>query len=290
MSGAQVTLTGDAVKTPETTLSRADGSFFFERVSAGVFHLTAETKGMLKGEISGTLPAAGVYLAPAIVLGAATTTTELTVSPLTEREIATEQVHQEEKQQALGFVPNYFVTYYKHAAPLDAKQKFSLGFHELMDPTTPLFAAAVAGVEQAGGAFSGYGPGLSGYGKRFGAALADTASSTLLRDSVYPALLHQDPRYYYLGTGTILHRTGYAIGTAVVCKGDNGKWQTNYSGILGSLSAGALANLYYAPSDRHGAALTFENGLLSVAGAAIVHLVQEFVLRNYTSNVPPGTP
>jgi hypothetical protein len=184
----------------------------------------------------------------------------------------------------LGIVPNYFVTYDKHPAPLDSKQKFSLGFHEVLDPTSFLFAGAAAGIEQAGNIFPGYGSGPAAYGKRYGASLAGEMTSVLFRDSIYPSLFHQDPRYYYKGTGTTWQRTKYALATAVICKGDNGRWQTNYSGILGSLSSGALANLYYAPSDRHGAALTFESGALSIVGTGLLHVMQEFVFRNYTSH------
>ena len=75
----------------------------------------------------------------------------------------------------------------------------------------------------------------------------------------------------------------------MIRKGDNGRWQPNYSTIAGSLTAGALSNLYYAPSDRHGAALTFENGLLSIAGEGVGHLVQEFVLRRFTTHAK-GSP
>lgn len=288
--GATVILFGDGDRKPEKMLSRTDGSFSFEHVAAGPFHVTAVAKGLSIGEVSGTLPAGGIYLTGAIHLKVGMTTTELTVSPLTEHEIAQQQVQQEEKQRVLGFFPNFYVAYDKNTVPLDRKQKFNLAFHEVFDPTSFVISAGIAGVEQAANIFPGYGSGPAAFGKRYGAALADNTSSTLFGDAIYPSLFHQDPRYYYLGTGSKWHRTKYALETAVICKGDNGRWQTNYSQILGSLSAGALGNLYYAPSDRHGAALTFENGLLSVAGAGLAHIFQEFVLRDYTSHVPPGTP
>jgi hypothetical protein len=290
VSGAEVILTADGAKKPMKMLSRADGSFSFEHVAAGPFRLTAIAQGMALGEVSGTLAAGGIYLAQPIKLRVGMTTTELTVSPQTEHEIAQQQVQQEEKQRVLGFFPNFFVAYDTNTVPLDTKQKFNLAFHEVFDPTSFMISGAIAGVEQAANLFPGYGSGPAAFGKRYGAALADNTSSTMFSDAIYPSLFHQDPRYYYLGTGTRWHRTKYALETAVICKGDNGRWQTNYSQILGSLSAGALANAYYAPSDRHGATLTIENGLLSVAGAGLAHLFQEFVLRDYTSHVPPGTP
>jgi hypothetical protein len=290
VSGATVTLTGSSVQQPRTTTSRPDGTYFFEKVGQGTFHLTADADGMSRGEISGTLAAGGIFLAPPIRLGTATSSTELTVTPLTEKEIATQQVKQEEKQRVLGIVPNYFVSYVKDAAPLVPKQKFSLGLHEVLDPVSFILAAGEAGGEQIVNYYPGFGSGPAAFGKRYGAAVADSTSSTLFKDSIYPSLFHQDPRYYYLGEGTKWHRTKYALETALICKGDNGKWETNYSAILGSLSSGALSNAYYAPSDRKGASLTIVNSLISIAGEGAAHLLQEFVLRDFTSHVPVGTP
>ena len=80
-------------------------------------------------------------------------------------------------------------------------------------------------------------------------------------NAIFPALLKQDPRYFYKGTGSKKSRFFYAVANAVICKGDNGRWQPNYSSVLGSLAAGGLSNLYYPASSRNGVGLTFENTL-----------------------------
>jgi len=72
----------------------------------------------------------------------------------------------------------------------------------------------------------------------------------------------------------------------VICKGDNGHWQANYSGIIGSLAAGGISNLYYPADSRDGAELTFENGLIGIGESAAVNLLQEFVIRRLTPNAP----
>jgi hypothetical protein len=287
VAGARVTLASDGLKGVRTAVTDSQGHFLFAGVVAGAFRLTITSSGLATGEVSGTLQPGGSYEAPPIILRVATANTEVNVSSLTKQEIAIEEVHAEEKQRVIGVVPNYFVTYEKNPVPLAASQKFNLGWHEILDPTTFLFAGAAAGVEQAANTFPGYGPGPQGYGKRFGAALALGTSSTLLRKAVYPSLFHQDPRYFYKGTGTVWQRTKYALSTAVICKGDNGRWEPNYSSILGSLSAGALANTYYAPSDRNGAALTFESGALSIVGEGFAHVMQEFLFRRFTPHLPP---
>jgi hypothetical protein len=108
-----------------------------------------------------------------------------------------------------------------------------------------------------------------------------------------PSLLKQDPRYFYKGTGSKKSRALYAIANAVICKADNGHWQPAYSAIVGSLASGGISNLYYPASDRDGVALTFENALIGIGASAGANLLQEFVIRKLTPNVPnyaPATP
>ena len=98
-------------------------------------------------------------------------------------------------------------------------------------------------------------------------------------------MFKQDPRYFYMGTGTKKHRFLYAISRAVVARGDNGKWQPAYANVLGSLGAGAASNLYYPAANRQGATLTFENTGLSIGFDAISNLLQEFVLKHFSTGV-----
>jgi len=78
----------------------------------------------------------------------------------------------------------------------------------------------------------------------------------------------------------------YAIANSVICKGDNGHWQANYSGILGSLASGGISNLYYPAQNRDGATLTVENTLIGIGETAATNLLQEFVIRKLTPNLP----
>ncbi len=89
-------------------------------------------------------------------------------------------------------------------------------------------------------------------------------------------LLHQDPRYFRLGHGSVPHRLLYATSTAVICKHDNtGKWEPNYSNVLGNVASGALSNLYY-PGSNSGVGLTISNGMIQTAEGAIGAIFQEF--------------
>ena len=226
-----------------------------------------------------------IYIVPQIALAVATNITEVQVG-LTQTEVAEEQIKVEEKQRVLGVIPNFYVSYVPNAAPLTSKQKFKLAWKTVVDPFTFVVVGGAAGVEQAQNHFSGYGQGAQGYGKRFGAGYADTVAGTFIGGAILPSLLKQDPRYFYKGTGSMRSRILYAIANSVICKGDNGRWQTNYSNILGSLAAGGISNLYYPAQDRNGAGLTFENAAIGIGATAIANLFQEFVIRKLTPKVP----
>jgi hypothetical protein len=281
VAGAQVMLAhGD--KTPDhRALSGEDGQFTFANVAPGPFQLTVTSEGFTAQTVSGTLRPGEVDVVPEIALPVAAVVTEVQVG-LPTAEIAEEQLKQEEKQRVLRVVPNFYVSYIPNAAPLTSKQKFQLAWRTAIDPVSFGITAGVAGIQQSENHFSGYGQGAQGYAKRFGASYGDFVSGTFVGSAILPSLLKQDPRYFYKGTGTKRSRTLYAIANAVICKGDNGRWQANYSSILGSLAAGGISNLYYPSNDRNGAALTFENALFGIGESAAANILQEFVIRKLT--------
>jgi hypothetical protein len=191
------------------------------------------------------------------------------------QEKAAQQLKQQEQQRIAGVVPNFNVSYNKDAIPLTRKQKLHLAWRTATDPVAFGIAGLDAGLSQAENDYPGYGQGAQGYGKRFGASYADNFDGTLLGNAIFPILLKQDPRYFRRGEGTFHSRLFYAISTTVWCKNDNGKWGPNYSNILGNLTAGGIANLYYPASDR-GAGLTFQRGFTVTAYGAFGGVFNEF--------------
>jgi hypothetical protein len=122
----------------------------------------------------------------------------------------------------------------------------------------------------------GFGWGPKGYAQRVGAAYLDTFDSNMIGNGILPALLHQDPRYFRLGHGSTTHRLLYATAAAFVCKHDNtGKWEPNYSNVLGNVASGAISNLYY-PGSNSGVGLTISNGMIVTAEGAFGAIFQEF--------------
>ncbi|HEY2822917.1 MAG TPA: carboxypeptidase-like regulatory domain-containing protein [Candidatus Acidoferrum sp.] len=286
--GAKITLTRDDQSTDEQ-LSDENGRFTFSNVKPGEFQLTIASQGFTSQGTSGLLHGGENYSVPQVALTLATSITEIHVN-MSRMEIAESEIKEQEKQRVLGFVPNFYVSYVSDAAPLSAKQKFELAWKTTIDPVNFALTGVIAGIEQSQDAFEGYGQGAQGYAKRFGAAYADGASATFIGGAILPTVFKQDPRYFYKGTGSKRSRVLYALANSVICKGDNGKWQPAYSSILGSLAAGGLSNLYYAPSDRNGAELTFENALVGIGASAVTNLLQEFVVRRLTPHAMNNPP
>ena len=285
--GAKATLALQNSSTQRTATTVFDGSFSFNALEPGTFAVTISARGFASWKSpSIVLNRDEVYELPQIQLRVATTMDVEVFSSQTA--IAQQEVHAEEKQRVLGVIPNFYTSYVWNAAPLTSKQKFGLAIRSEIDPVSFLGAAVGAAFEQSQRDYEGYGQGAQGFAKRFGASYVDGFDSAILGSAILPSILHQDPRYFWKGTGTIRQRALYAISTVVICKGDNGKWQPNYSNVLGNLAAGGLSNIYYPPRNR-GALLTIDTALLGTAAEAIGDLMQEFVLRKVSSGVPAGS-
>jgi Carboxypeptidase regulatory-like domain len=284
VEGARVQLT-EGPSFSKEAVSDHYGRFSFMQIPPGRFQLTVLATGLAKGTFTGELHSEQLYLVPEIVLPVATAVTEVKVG-VAGPEVAEQQIKMEEKQRVLAVIPNFYVSYVPNAAPLNASQKFRLAARTAIDPFTLVMAAGTAGVQQAQNHFVAYGQGAQGYAKRFGADYADIASGIFIGSAALPVLFKQDPRYFYKGTGSVPSRFFYAISSALVCKGDNGRWQPNYSNVLGSLAAGGLSNLYYPEQNRNGVGLTLENGAIGIMATAAGNVFQEFVVRKLTPKLP----
>jgi hypothetical protein len=278
---AHVKLVRDGHSGLQEMMSDGEGHFTFKGIPAGSFQLTVIAPGFAPQQAVGELTVGEALELPPLLLAIAAATTEVQVR-VTNYELAEEQIKVEETQRVLGVIPNFYVAYQQDALPLSPKQKFELAWKTNVDPVTFAASGGFAGVQQAENGFSGYGQGAHGYAKRFGASYGDTVIGTMIGGYILPSLLKQDPRYFYKGTGSTGSRILYALANAVICKGDNGRWQPAYSGILGSLAAGGISNLYYPASSRNGAWLTFENTFIGTGGSAVANLFQEFLVRKLT--------
>ena len=198
-----------------------------------------------------------------------------TASQKTQRDIAEDQLKQQKKQR-IGILPNFNASYISGAVPLTPGEKFRLMFSTEKDPATFGFSMLVALIGQAEGSHPAYGGGIGGYGKRFGQNYADTFDGAFWGNAVLPSLLHQDPRYFRLGSGPPMHRILYALSTNVRSKHDGtGKWEPNYSNLIGNLISGGISNVYL-PADERGVGSTFEGAFLVTAEGGVGSMLEEF--------------
>jgi len=280
--GATVELEGASPEDHRSAVANDNALFELNNLKPGTtYHVTVSANGFVTWKSPDLVLEAGQveYLKDVklTVLGSATTVT-VTAS---NEQIAVQQVEIAEQQRVLGIVPNFFVIYdSKNAVPLTAKLKYKLSLRVSVDPIRVLAAAFLGGVNQAADT-PDYGQGWKSYGQRMGAAWTDGFTDLMFGGAILPSLLHQDPRYYYQGTGTIKSRTLHALAYPFICNGDNGRLQPNYSTIGGDLISAAISDTYYPNKDR-GFNLVLQNVLINTAERGASTLVQEFLLRKFT--------
>ncbi len=274
-AGAVVRLTSGEQSYSREVVSGDNGQYLFSDVPPGPFTIKVSAAGFGEQGFSGELASGQTYLAKPIVISIATVVTDVRVA-VDPVEVATEEVHEEEHQRVFGIIPNFYVTYHRDAAPLTTKLKFHLAWKSSTDPVTIGGAAFLALLEQAGDQYPEFGQGMQGYGKRLGAGYADIFASTFLSGAVFPSLLKQDPRYYYKGTGSTSSRILHAVGNSVSCKSDKGRWQFNYSNVLGVFGGAALSSYLYPTNNR--AMFTLSAGMIRLGESSLAGIVQEFVV------------
>jgi hypothetical protein len=138
----------------------------------------------------------------------------------------------------------------------------------------------VAGIRQAANSPK-YGQGWGAYGERFGATAADAFSDIMIGGAILPSLLHQDPRYFYQGTGATSSRIRHAMFSPFVTRSDSGKPMPNYSSLGGDLASAGLSNLYF-PRANRGVGLVFGNFAIGTAERIGASFLQEFVVGRFT--------
>lgn len=181
----------------------------------------------------------------------------------------------EQSQRMLGVIPQFGTTSRHDASPLTSGEKFHLFYKSAFDPVELSTVGLQAGLSQAEDEFPEYGQGAEGYGKRYGATLADEVSSGFWSNYFYPVLLKEDPRYFRLGEGTFGQRFRYALVQEIICRTDRGGRTFAWENVLGAFTTGAVSNLYYPPAER-GAGLTLSRSAISVGYGSLGGLVDEF--------------
>ena len=278
--GATVILESPTLKSRRMIASNDKGFFQFNDVEPESYQVKIRAEGFADWTSPEVALKPGQYVILTVPrLQIAIAFSSVTVGYSAE-EVATEEVKLAEKQRIFGIIPNFYVSYDQNAAPLTAKLKFQLAAKVSYDPITFVGVGIAAAAQQAGN-HPNYPEGWKGFGERYGAAYTNGFTDIMIGGAILPSLLHQDPRYFYQGTGTTRSRTLHAVSSAFVCRGDNGKPQPNYSTIGGDLASAAISNAYY-PASNRGVGLLLGNFLIGTGQRAAANLAQEFILRRLT--------
>ncbi len=285
IAGVQVTVIGQNNGVRRTVTVDSNGAFTITGLSPGSYMVTITLPGLSASDATEVQLGAGEERELPLVTSRTPRTSSTVQVVANMNQVATAQVKEAEKQRVLGVVPNFYTAYIWKSAPMTPKLKFQLALRAEIDPMEFAVDAGVAGVEQWHNTFPGYGGGWQGYGKRFGSAYADSVIGAFLGRAILPTLFHQDPRYFFRGSGSIRSRVFYALAQTFVTRGDDGQTEPNYSHVLGNFITAGVSNVYRAPSDRS-ASLTFRDAGIVTAGDAAGNLLREFLSRPFTSNVP----
>lgn len=177
--------------------------------------------------------------------------------------------------EILGRPSFFFPELAASRGPLSPRQKLELAMDESVAPSRFLSSALGAGIGQAHDALSGYGQGMSGYGKRFGSSLASASSNNFFGTFLLPTLLHRDPRFFVTLHGGAGYRIGYALSRLVITRKDQGGQAANWPGIIGPLLAESLANSYL-PVEEQTAGSTFRRYGIRLGLAGFTNVIREY--------------
>jgi hypothetical protein len=265
-----------------TVVTSENGFFQFHDVKPGVsYDISVSAKDFADWSSPViTLEPGQFKIVAGIQLRVRTEVTQIDVTNGPVQVATSEEFRAVEQQRAFGFIPNYYVAYDPNAASLTSKMKFKLALKVSTDPVTFAGVALISASRQAANT-PHYGQGWGPYGERFGSTAADGFSDIMIGGAILPSLLHQDPRYFFQGEGSTGSRVRHAVLSAFIARGDNGKWQPNYSTIGGDLASSALSNLYYPQSNR-GVGLVFGNFAIGTAERIGANVAQEFILGRVT--------
>jgi len=180
-------------------------------------------------------------------------------------------------KRMFGVVPNFAaVNADTQLPPLSTREKFSLAAHDsILDYSSFTWAGILAAQAMVLNSSPELGSGIGGYGRYYWRTFTDGVSGTFFTEAIVPAITHEDPRYYTLGHGGFLRRTGYAISRAFITKTDSGGTSFNFSEVVGNGLEAGLSNAYYPPQER-GLSQTAVNWGTQMESAVLNHVFQEF--------------
>jgi hypothetical protein len=159
--------------------------------------------------------------------------------------------------------------------PLSSTQKFKLFVENSVSGHAVLGSAASAGFGQALNSPEEFGQGAEGYGKRFGASMARSATNNFFGTFLLASALRQDPRFFVRNSPTFRQALRYSLGRLIKTRTDSGVDSVNVSGLVGPLMGESLANVYL-PSQERTVGKTLSRYATDMGWRAAGNLLREY--------------
>ena len=157
----------------------------------------------------------------------------------------------QQTKRILGIVPNFrAVSADEKLPPETVKEKFVDATEDSFDYSSVFIPAAIAGYNMGRRATPQFHQGAAGYARYFWHSAVDQTSENYMVEFIFPTITREDSRYYTLGHGGFVKRTGYALSRAVVTRTNSGSATFNISEVFGAGASAGISNLYYPSVSR----------------------------------------
>ncbi len=199
----------------------------------------------------------------------------------------------QQTKRILGIIPNFrAVSADQKLPPQTVKDKFTSATEDSFDYSSIFIPAVIAGYDMDERATPQFHQGAAGYARYFWHSAVDQTSENYMVEFVFPTITREDSRYYTLGHGGFVKRTGYALSRVVITRSNSGSEVFNISEVFGAGAASGISNLYY-PSVSRSVGNTATEWALDVGIDAASYWFKEFwpdinrrVFHNKYSNAP----
>jgi len=179
-------------------------------------------------------------------------------------------------KRILGIIPNYrAVSANTHLPPQSFKNNLWLATEDTFDYSDFIFVGGLAGIAMAGKSQPSFGQGAAGYGRYYWHIFLDGGIENYMTEAIVPAATKEDPRYYTLGKGGFIKRTGYAVSRLFITRTNAGKNTFNLSEIVGAGAAAGIGNVYY-PAESNPWVKTYQRWGTQVGLDGVFNVLKEF--------------
>jgi hypothetical protein len=154
-------------------------------------------------------------------------------------------------RRILGIIPNFrSVSVDQKLPPLSHREKFNLMMEDSFDYSSFIYVGILAGIAQTENSYPEFHHGAPAYARYYWHNFADTLDGNLMTEFLMPVATREDPRYYTLGRGGLIKRTGYSLSRLVITRTDREGNAFNFSEIVGNGAAAGISCFYYPSQER----------------------------------------